>query len=202
VSPERKALAEAIAARDEAGAELRALTQARERARQDAFRARRAVEDAERALTQARDEARLALTAAYVDGEGDAAHDAIASAEASLALKQRRAAELAIVEEELNTRTSPAPGHSFPSKRVDAAVRDVVKASAVVRRLVEDFRTAEATFRTYHSTLRWLASLECIPADLTEAAPKAHDTYYAPPDPRWVETLAELTRNADAPLPE
>jgi hypothetical protein len=187
VSPERKALAEAIAARDEAGAELNVLTQARERARHEAFRARREVEDAERTLTRVRDEARVALVNAYVGGD-DTSSDAIADAEKALAQKQRRAAELMVIEHELDARAGPAPGHSLPSKRVEAAVRDVVKGSPVVRRLVEDFR--------------WLASLECIPDDLKEAAPKAHDTYYAPPDVAWAEAIRALQNDADASLPE
>jgi hypothetical protein len=205
-SQERQALAAAIRARNEAEARESTLTKAAERARADAFLARRAVEAAEAALNRARETARASLVDAYVgDGDSDdsrAAPSDVIEAEATLAAAQRRLSDLQLVEKELSVRTGPAPGRSLPGMRVDEAVREVVRSHPTLRRLVQDFRLAERTFRTTEATLIWLAGQKCIPADLTEAGPKAHHTRYAEPDPAWLAAVESLKRDADAALPE
>jgi hypothetical protein len=200
-SPEREALATAIAVRDEAAEREATLKQAAERAKADAYRARRAVEAAEAALNTAQETARFVMTDAYLEGEAED-RSAVTEAEAALAVAQRRAAELAMIEGELRARSERAPGRSVPNMRVGESVRAVARAHPAVRRLVEDYRIAESAFQTYHSTLRWLAARNCIPADLIEAAPKAHETFFAEPDDGWVSAIATLAQDADAPLPE
>jgi multidrug efflux pump subunit AcrA (membrane-fusion protein) len=201
-SPERAALAAAIARRDAAGAQDAALAAARERAKADAFLARRDVENAERALARAREETPVLAVDAYIDGAGEDNFTAIAEAEAALQKAQRRAAELGAIERELSARTGPMPGRSIPGTKVDAAVRDVVRACPTVRRLAQDFDTVRRAFAQYHSTLRWLAANDCIPDDLKAAAPKPHETYHADPDPAWIAALEALKRDANAELPE
>ena len=200
-SAEREALATAIAVRDAAKAEEATLKRGAERAKADAFLARRTVEAAEAALSRAQETARFALADAYLNDEATDGSD-IAEAEAALATAQRRAAELALIAQELGERSSPAPGQSVPNIRVAESVRAVVKAAPIVRRLVADFDTARRTFQTYHSTLRWLAAHNCIPADLLAEAPKAHETFYAEPAVEWVQALEALKLDADATLPE
>ena len=203
-TPEREALAAAIAQRDEAEAREATLAKATERAKADRFLAGRDVEDAQRVLDRAREAAREALvdTYAFMGSEGDdAAQATIAEAERTLAAAQRRLSDLRMVEQELSARSGPAPGRSIPSTRVDAAIRAVVKAHPTVRRLITDFDTARRAFQQYHSTLRWLAAHDCIPDDLKNSAPKAHDTYHAEPDPTWKAALAALGQNPDAELP-
>ena len=201
---EREQLAQAIAARDAAAGREATLTQAVERARADAFLARRSVEDAERALNRARETARESLVDAYTfmggDGSSDGS-DAVIEAERILAVAQRRLADLQMVEKELATRTGPAPGRSIPNIKVDAAIRDVVRAHPTVRRLIADYDTARRAWEEYHSTLRWLAAHDCIPDELKGAAPKAHETYHAEPDPQWTAAIESLKRDADAELP-
>jgi hypothetical protein len=198
---EREQLAAAIAARDAADQREATLAKAAERARADAFAARRAVEDAERALNRAREAARESLVDAYVGDDIRTAPSDVIEAERTLATAQRRLSDLQLVEQELGARSGPAPGRSLPSTKVDQAVRAVVKAAPITRRLVEDFRTAERTFQQYHSTLRWLAAHGMIPDDLKDRAPKAHETYHCAPDPAWEAALGKLARDADAELP-
>ena len=200
-SAEREALAEAIRIRDAAHDESSQLNKAHQRAKADAFLARRTVEAAEAALTKLQETARFALADAYLNEEA-ADRSEIAEAEAALATAQRRAAELALIAQELGERSSPAPGRSVPNRRVEESVRAVVKSAPIVRRLVTDFRVAEKTFQQYHSTLRWLAAHNCIPADLLAEAPKAHETFYAEPADEWVQALEALKLDADATLPE
>jgi len=201
-SPARAALAEAIRVRDEAQAEDEVLRQARERAKADRFLAFRDVEAATGHLNRARDMARESLVGAYVDGdEGDGGR-VIAEAEAELHRAQRRAAELSIIEQELNARTSPAPGRSIPNMRVDEAVRAVVKTHPTVRRLVTDWQTAERSFRMYEATLIWLAGHAMIPPDLERAAPSKNATRYSEPDESWLAAIEALKKDADAELPE
>jgi len=202
-SPERQVLAAAITERDQADAREATLRHAQTRARDDAFAARRSVEAAEATLNRARDEARASLVDAYVDDAGgdDLAPDAIAEAERALALANRRLAELQMVEQELSARTGPAPGRSIPNIRVEAAVRSVIKACPTVRHMAQDYATARRAWEQYHSTLRWLASLDCIPDDLTDRSPKPHETYFVDPSPEWTAAISALARDADAQLP-
>jgi hypothetical protein len=199
-SREREALAEAIRVRNEADQREATLTKAAERARADAFLARRAVEAAQTALNSARDKARLALADAYIDGEVDDG-SAVTEAERTLAQAQRRLSDLQLVEQELAARTGPAPGRSLPAIEVDKRVRAVVRAHTNVRRMVEDFDTARRTFQQYEATLIFLAGLNCIPDDLVASAPKAHATRFAEPDPAWRSAVEALKRDPDAELP-
>ena len=198
---ERQALATAIAVRDAAKAEEATLKRGAERAKADAFLARRTVEAAEAALTKLQETARFALADDYLNGEADDGSE-IAEAEAALATAQRRAAELGMIEQELRARSGPVPGHSVPAMRVEEAMRAVVKAAPIVRRLVQDFDTARRTFQQYEATLIHLAVQRCIPDDLKDAAPRPNATRYADPDPAWVSAIAALAIDADATLPE
>jgi hypothetical protein len=199
-SPQREILAAAIRARNEADQREATLAKAAERARADAFLARRDVDDAQRALTQAQETARLALADAYIDGEAED-DGVVTEAERTLAQAQRRLSDLAMVEQELSARSQPAPGRSLPDIEVGKRVRAVVKDCPTLRRLVDDFRTAERTFQQYHSTLRWLAAHDLIPDDLKGSAPKPHETYHTEPDPKWTTAIESLKRNPDAELP-
>ncbi len=201
-SPERQLLASAIAARDAAASREAHLAQALERAKADRFKAGRVVEEAESTLNRVQAAARESLVDAYTFMSDDRGPDGVAEAEATLALANRQLAELQMVEAELGTRTGPAPGHTLPNLKVEAALRDVVRSHPTVRRLAQDYRTAEATFRQYHSTLRWLASLDCVPDDLRDAVPKVQETYFGAPSPEWTAAIAALATNADAALPE
>jgi hypothetical protein len=200
-SSERAALALAIQVRDAAAAEDDKLKQARQRAKADAFLAHRAVEAAETALSRAQETSRFALADAYIEGEAED-RSAVTEAEAALAVAQRRAAELALIEQDLKARSGPAPGHSVPNMRVEEAVRAVVRAHPAVRRLAEDYHIAERAFHTYSATLIWLAARGMIPADLTHAAPSANATRYAEPDDAWTAALENLRIDPQAALPE
>jgi hypothetical protein len=206
-SPERQALAQAIAARDAADQRESTLTRAAERAKADRFLATRDVEEAERSLNRAREAAREVLVDTYAFMGGDEGNDSRAApgdvieAGRTLAAAQRRASDLAMVEQELAARTGPAPGRSLPAIEVDKRVRAVVRSAPITRRLVEDFRTAERTFQQYQATLIFLAGLNCIPDDLVGSAPKAHHTRYAEPNPVWKAAIESLKRDPDAELP-
>jgi len=65
----RQALAEAIRIRDEAAAEEKTLADAKARAREDGFKARRAVEDCQRSLASAQQARACQLVTAYVGNE-------------------------------------------------------------------------------------------------------------------------------------
>lgn len=199
-SPEREELASAIRIRNSAQDEDEALKAAKQRAASDRFKAARAVEDAERALTSAREAERSTLVEAYVSGEDSDGRD-VADAETALSAAQRRLADLQSIADGLSSH-GQAPGRSVPATKVTKAVQAVVQAHPTVRRLVQDFDTAKRTFQTYHSTLRWLAARDCIPADLIEAAPKANETFFAEPADEWVQALEALKLDADAELPE
>jgi hypothetical protein len=199
-SPERQALAAAIALRNEAAEREATLKQAADRAKADGFRARRAVEVAEAALNTAQETARFALADAYLEGEADDG-SAVTEAEAALAAAQRRAAELAMIEQELSARSGPAPGHSVPNMKVSEAARNVVRAHPAVRRLAQDFGIAKRAFQQYEATLIHLASRRCIPDDLISVAPSANATRYADPADEWVKAIAALAQDADAELP-
>ena len=201
-TPERQLLASAIAARDAAASREAQLAQALERAKADRFKASRTVEEAESTLNRVRAAARESLVDAYTFMSDDRGDDGVEAAEQALALATRRLAELQMVEAELGTRTGPAPGHTLPSIKVEAALRDVVRSHPTVRRMVKDFETARRTFQQYEATLIHLAGQACIPDDLTEAAPKANHTRYASPDPVWLAAMEQLKRDPDAPLPE
>ncbi len=196
----RESLALAIAERDEVEREEAAFLRARERAKEDRFRAARAVEDAEAALNRARDEARASLVDAYVDGDEGDGDRAVADAEATLDRARKRLADIKAIADELAGRER-APGYSVPSKRVEDCVRRVVASSAVVRRLTNDFASARAAYRQYHSTLRWLNAHGYVPDDLRGAAPRPSETYFADPDPAWLEAVEALRSDPDAALP-
>jgi hypothetical protein len=85
--------------------------------------------------------------------------------------------------------------------QVDDAVCNVVKASPVVRRLVEDYGTAKRSFEIYHATLVTLALRGCILADLVHLAPSQNETRYADIDPNWLRALEALKADPDAALP-
>ena len=202
-SSERQALAEAIHLRDEVAARTVALAKGKERAAQDRRKANRDVEDAKQALTLAREAARAALVDAYVDGEGGddaAARMPIAEAEAALDRAQRRVAEIQAIVDQLNA--PQEPGHSVPHLQINEAVRAVVRADPVVRRLVQDFDLAKRTFQTAEATLVFLAGQKCIPDDLVAVAPRKDATRYADPDPTWIKAIEALKRDPDATLPE
>jgi hypothetical protein len=204
---EREQLAAAIAVRDQAEAREATLAKAHERAKADRFLATRDVEEAERSLARCREAARETLVDSYAFMGGDEGNDSRAApgdvieAEATLAAAQRRMADLQMVEQELSARSQPAPGRSLPDIEVGKRVRAVVKDCPTLRRLVEDFRTAERTFQQYHSTLRWLAAHDLIPDDLKNSAPKPHEVYQAPPDTQWTAAIESLKRDPDAELP-
>jgi hypothetical protein len=199
-SPEREALAAAIEIRDASASQTASLVQARARAAQDRFAAARAVEAAESALTAARETLRAQLVDAYISGEDIDTHD-IADAESALAKAQRRLADLSSIADGLAAHERQ-PGSSVPALNLVAAIRDVIKAAPITRRLVEDYRTAERTFQQYQATLIFLAGQHAIPDDLQAAAPKAHHTRFAEPDPAWVAAIAALAQDADVTLPE
>ena len=200
-SPQREALAAAIAIRDEADPDDKLVSQARERARDDLFKANRAVEAAERALASARETARLSLVGAYVDGDdGAAAPATIDDAEAALAKARTRQAEMKMIADELAAHQR-APGWSIPNRAVEDAMRAIVKNHLAVRRLCEDFDTARRVFQQHEATLIFLAGQHCIPSDLIDVAPKAHATRFADADPQWVQALEALKQDADFQLP-
>jgi hypothetical protein len=198
-TPEREALAAAIALRDATAAQTASVVQARARAASDRFAAARAVEEAERALTLARETSRAQLVDAYMSGEDVDDRD-IADAEWELAKAQRRLADLSTIADGLSAHERQ-PGHSIPATKVTAAVRAVVQACPSVRRLAQDFAVAQRAFREYEATLIWLAGLGCIPDDLQDNAPKAHHTRWAEPADEWVRAIEALKRDADAELP-
>ena len=200
-SSERQALATAIRVRNEAAEREATLKQAAERAKADGFPARRTVEAAEAALNTAQETARFALADAYLEGEADDG-SAVTEAVAALAVAQRRAAELAIVEQDLKARSGPAPGRSVPNMRVEESVRAVVRAHPAVRRLASDFAIAKRAYFTYHSTLRSLNARGMIPEDLRGVVPSATEIFFEDPDPSWVEAIAALALDANAPLPD
>jgi len=200
-SPEREALLMAISARDETAAQSAALVQARERAAADRFRAARDVEEAERALNAARETGRSTLVDAYMSGSEDIDLRDVADAETALAKAQRRLNNLQTIAAELDAHERQ-PGSSVPAMQVTAAVRAVVQACPSVRRLVEDYHIAERTFHTHQATLVHLAGRGMIPDDLIHAAPSASATRFAEPADEWVQAIAALAQDADAPLPE
>jgi len=200
-SRERELLAEAIHIRDEQAAEDEVLRQARERARADRFLANRDVEAAERALAHAREAERSSLVDAYVGGDEDDGQSAVAEAEAALARAQKRLADLRTIAAELDAHTGPAPGRSIPGMRVDEAVRAVVRTHPTIRRLVEDWQTAERAFRMYEATLIHLGARGMLPDDLVSIAPSKNSTRYAEPDPLWISAIEALKHSADAGLP-
>jgi hypothetical protein len=199
-TPEREALAEAIALRDEASAQSATLTQARSRAASDRFAAIRDVENCERALTNARETSRSVLVDAFIAGES-IDDSAVADAETALSRAQRRLADLTTIADELDAHQRP-PGSSVPASRVTEAVRAVVKTHPTVRRLVQDFDTARRTFREYEATLIFLVNQRCVPEDLITAAPSASSVRYADPDPSWVAAIEALKQDPDTELPE
>jgi hypothetical protein len=199
-SNERVLLADAIAARDVVDREQAAVERARSRARDDVRRARRAHEDALEALTETRREYQLAMADSYIAEDAAPRHDALAEAEAALGRAKARLDDLQSVADSLEAHVAP-PGRSVPRLSVDAAVRQVIRSSPIVRRLAADYRVAEQTFQQYHSTLRWLAGRGMIPADLTASCPSANATFFADPDPAWIAAIQALSADAGAPLP-
>jgi hypothetical protein len=199
-SSEREALAEAIRIRDEAEAEDNGLKQVKARAAADRFMAARDVEAAERALANARKASRTTLVDAYAAGEDIDDRD-VADAESALTKAQRRLADLQTIADELAAHQR-SPGYSVPNTRVGEAARAVIKSDPAVRRLAQDFALARRTFETHQSTLRWLASLNCIPEDLRNECPKTHDTFFVPPSDAWKAAAEALTHDPDAALPE
>ncbi len=155
-SEERRLLAAAIAARDEIDREAQALLRAKARARDDRVAAFGALEDAEAALADAREQGARELTASYISGEPNAEASEVPEAEAALERARRRYADLKAIADELETRKAEA-GSSVPALRVADAVRGVVRNADVVRRMVQDFRVAERTFRVYEATLCFFA---------------------------------------------
>jgi hypothetical protein len=201
MSNEREALRAAIAKRDELDLADAAVGRARERAAQDRRRAFNEVEDAETRLKEARETARAALVDAYVGDSDDPPDTSVADAEAALKRAKARLDDMVQVSQGLEAHKA-APGRSVPAIKVEQAVKAVVLAHPTVRRLAADYRIAEQTFHQYHSTLRWLAGKGMIPADLCDAAPKGHDTFFAPPDPDWVSAVEALSRDPDFDLPQ
>ncbi len=199
-SPERDALAEAIAARDEADREEAALARARQRAAQDLFGQRRLVEAAELALVEARERDKAESVASFVSGEPNAAPSGIPEAEAALRRAKEKLAEIEAIAADLAGR-GREPGFSVPSKQVEDAIKAVLKADPTVRRLANDFAAARAAYLQYHSTLRWLNAHGYVPDDLSRAAPSPSETFFVPPDPLWVETVEALRHSHDSPLP-
>ncbi len=201
-SPERSALAAAIAERNETEAAAAAFRRAQARARDDRVRALGEVEAARGRLAEAREAARSSLVGAYIDGdEGDGDDGGVAAAEAALAAAERRYSDLKTVSDGLSARKDEAGSH-VPALRVAEAVRAVVKSAPVVRRLVNDYRAAERAFQTYHATLVYLAGRRMIPDDLARAAPSRDATCYGRPDPAFVAAIDSLGSNADAQLPD
>lgn len=200
-SRERQALFEAIEIREQAERETQAIMRARERAKADRIKVLGEIADLREVLEAARTKERELLTVAFVEGRGDpGGDDEVAEIGASLARAERRLADIRRIEVELAA-NERQPGYSIPSGKVEAAVREVVKAAPVTRRLVEDYRTARAAFLQYEATLMHLALGKIIPDDLRDIAPRGDGVRYAEPDPEWLAALAELKRDADAPLP-
>jgi hypothetical protein len=196
----REALLTAIQLRDATAAQTASLVEARGRAAQDRFKAARDVEAWEQALANARERSARSLVDAYMSGEDIDTRD-VADAESELAKAQRRLADLQTIADGLAAHERQ-PGSSVPAMNVTAAVRAVVKAAPVTRRLVEDYHIAEPTFHTHHATLVHLAGRGMIPDDLAHAAPSASATRFAEPADEWVQANAALAQDADAPLPE
>ncbi len=200
-SKERRALAEAIAQRDEVEREAQALLRARSRARDDRVAAFGALEDAEAALADAREADARELVATYVSGEPSAEASEVPAAEAALERARRRYAEVKAIADELSARKDE-PGRGIPALRVTEAVKAVVRASPAVRRRAEDFRVAERAFHVYAATLSFFASRNMVPDDLKRIAPSRDATRYADPDPAWVAAIEALARDPDAVLPD
>jgi hypothetical protein len=200
-SPERERLSQAIEALRESERETQAIARARQRAQADRIRTLGEISDLKEALDAAQEKERVALTTAYIEGGDDACgDDEIAAAEAALARAERRLADIRRVEVELAA-NERQPGWSLPGGEVDRAVRDVIKSAPVVRRLIEDYRTARAAFFTYEATLMMLAGRGCVPDDPRDAVPRGDGVRFAEPDPVWTRAIEALRRDADEPLP-
>jgi hypothetical protein len=201
-SPERRALADAIRARDEVEGRISSRRQAQSLADEHRLRARREVESAEEALRQAHERERSAVADAYAGDGGEPDRSATMEAEGALARAKRRLADLEFIAPTLAAKVmEDGPHASNLNLRVEAAVKAVVTASPAVRRMVEDYDVARRALQSYHSTLRWLAFRGMIPNDLKATAPRPNETYYAEPDPAWETAIARLASDPDARLP-
>jgi hypothetical protein len=203
-SPERQSLADAIAAREAAEREVAPFAAARARVEDDLRLAKREVEKAEEAVKAAAKVDREALAEAYaIGGELPGEEEsAVAEAEAALANAKRRVANLQDVTATLAKRgMDEGMSVSALNTKVQDAIRDAVRKSPEVERLVNDFIVAKRAFHRTHATLIWLALEKMIPAHLQDLAPKSFEAHVDPPDPAWRVAIEALSKDADANLP-
>ncbi len=200
----RRALADAIQARDDFRREVEQFAEARERVLTDLRKARDAEEEAQSAVEAAADVDREALAEAYAAGaepppESDAKE---AKALEALSLARRKVSNLQAISQTLAKREMERNGSlQVLNTKVGEAVKELVLQSPEVERLVNDYVAAKRAFNVYFSTARWLAFQGLIPAHLSEVAPRPHETYFHPPDPAWENAIEALSKDANAQLP-
>jgi chromosome segregation ATPase len=206
-SAERIALAGAIESRDELMKRLDAIEKAASATRTTAAGLRAQIERFDDEVKDAKAQAASAAVAAAMQGEMDGA-----DAPAGIDLKALRAAHAEVKDQldiaiqtqaELDKQQREISGSLQLSEMgVRAAVIEVVKSDASVRKLAEDFLVEERHLAEQRQALEFLAAWLVLPADLKGAA----CTKDRPPPgagvAAWRKALGEdLSRDADTPLP-
>jgi hypothetical protein len=88
--------------------------------------------------------------------------------------------------------------------RLENKLREVVRASPGIRRIIEDFRVARSTFVEKYQLMRSLALASMLPpeAGLWEASVECEGVVNAPLPEPWQRAIEALRRDANAALPE
>jgi hypothetical protein len=196
-TPERDALARAIERHATAQRARDAIGTAEHAAFRMVGDAGRAVEAATAAVEVAkRNAAEYATTALLEQSPAPAVTQTTRAARVALAEAEDGLAAALAAQAALPAKREAASTELFSARRaLDACLRDVVRSSPAVARVIAEYNAARASFVASAAALDFLDSLDVLPPGWSVDAPP-------PDDAPWRLALAALESDADAPLPE
>jgi hypothetical protein len=202
-NPEREALGAAIKRHDATAAEVSRVGEAMSRAEEARFAAFQALEDARENLAASRKEAAVNAAARYL-GEAPLSDLRIPDCRREIERLEGEFEEAKVLLAALEQRDHDAKTSLvYAEMTVERCLQEALQVSPEVEAAVAAFRASVQAFAKHEATMRHLAKAGAIPPALRFAAQLCeNDRQGNSPDARWVEAIAELSRDPDASLPK
>jgi hypothetical protein len=200
-SPEREALAEAIAKRDERAAEVSRIQTALSAAEAARFSAFLRLDDARAGLAKSRREAAINAAARYL-GEEPLSDLRIPEGRREVERLEAELEDAKVLLAALEQRLHDAKSSlEYREMDVDRCLPEAVQGEPAVERAVSDFVKAAQAYRDATATVRLLSRKGMLSKSLESTFKWTLQARDSEPSGAWLTALAELSRDAGAQLP-
>jgi hypothetical protein len=200
-SPERQALAQAIAKRDERAGEVKRISDAVHAAEKHRFSTFLALDDARASLAKSRSEAAINAAARYL-GEAPLSDLRVPEGRREVERLESELEDAKVLLAALEQRLHDAKSTlGYREMDVERCLSEVVQGDPAVEWAVSDFVKAAQGFRDAAATVGMLSRKGMLSKSLESTYRWTLQENDSEPAGAWVTALAELSRDADVELP-